>query len=144
MDSKAALFTAPLLIGILVSACSRGTDGDSSSTPTFIHATLTAAGERVPSREYWEGGEFAGRPVFSLKKGLSREAYEALGKCGYYEDVVIRDLIARPLPEIPGETSKKVIEASYGSGEGWSVSISVTMLTNDVYLVACSGKRQQE
>ena len=142
MDGKAALFTALLLIGILVSACSRGTDGDSSSTPTFIHATLTAAGERVPSREYWEGGEFAGRPVFSLKKGLSREAYEALSKCGYYEEVVIRDLITRPLPKIPGETSKKVIEASKGSEEGWSVSISVTMLANDVYLVACSGRRQ--
>ena len=144
MDGKVAVFTTLLVSLTLAAACIPCPIDTSPPTAIFIGATPTAVGAGVPSREYWDGGGFAGCPVFSFKKGISREAYEALGKCGYYEDTVIWGLITPSLPKISGETSKKVIQALSGSEELWSVSISVTMLANDVYLVACSGKRQQE
>ena len=43
-------------------------------------------------KQYWDGGEFAGRPVYSPREGISRAAHDHLEQCGMRDDD-IRDVV---------------------------------------------------
>jgi hypothetical protein len=127
-NRKAVWFATVLLGLILTSACRRQTDGELAATPTVAPKPTAGA-------EYWDGADFAGQPVYSSKEGVSRVAHDAFIECGYGDaaDDAIRDAATRTLHSVP---QAMVIE-----GAGWSVTIRIRRLTEDVWLVSCSGKK---
>ena len=141
MKWKAACLIS--LVGALTFAfgCKPSSANHSTDTPEFRDAM-----QLYEDGEYWNGEEFAGRPVYSLTRGISREAHDAFVKCalsGPKADRWIRTFVADNLPMDSGDTKKQVLQARNTMDDVlWSVAISVTKLSNDVYLVACSGKIQ--
>lgn len=59
-----------------------------SSAVTSPALTPTPAGNAQAN--YWDGGQYAEQPVFSVERGLSLKAHQELTKCGLNDDVVYR------------------------------------------------------
>lgn len=96
-----------------------------------------------PATRYWDGGEWEGQPVYSLVHGISETAHNMFVECGL-DDKVIETAVSSHLMNANDHMpSKEVLIASEVESDEtlWSVSMNVEPLTQDVFLVTCTGKR---
>src|SRR4030042_5474502 len=109
-------------------------------TLALLAPILSACGKE----KYWDGGEFAGQPVYDrANRRFSTDAIEALKACGV-DDGGIEDLaksLAANAKEIygsdPGSLSGKTITwyYDYAGGNSKIITISFEALRADIYEV---------
>lgn len=95
----------------------------------------TTTGAVTQGDEYWDGGQFAGRPVYSLSQGVSQVLHDDFEECLLEDDEI--DTAVQNF--ITYGTKQLVIVDRLDQGETiWRKSITVTPITGDVYKLSCT------
>jgi hypothetical protein len=96
--------------------------------------TSVESAEPTPSG-YWNGGDYPERPVYSITFGISQTAHDAFSACGLRDNAVEGAVEAY----LQQNTERQMIMAQDGQKETmWSVAMTVSPLTADIYEVTCS------
>jgi len=117
-----------LLLLVFAAGCGEGSEVSNESRPT-------ATRELSEADEYWDGGQFAGRSVYSLSRGMSQALHDAFEEC-LLEDDEIETAVQN---FITYGTERMMIVARLDRDETvWRKSITVTPISADVYELSCS------
>jgi hypothetical protein len=96
--------------------------------------TSVESAEPTPSG-YWNGGDYPERPVYSVTLGISQTAHNTFAACGL-RDNAVQGAVEAYLQQ---NTERQMIMAQDSQKETmWSVAITVTSLTIDIYEVTCA------
>jgi hypothetical protein len=90
---------------------------------------------------YWDGWPYLDQPVYSYSAGPSAVAHADFIECGLgdeYIEKAVRSHVANSKNRI---SKSGIMEVNADQESIWAVSIEVTELTPDIFLVLCSGKR---
>jgi hypothetical protein len=90
---------------------------------------------------YWDGWPYLDQPVYSYSAGPSAVVHADFIECGLgdeYIEKAVRSHVANSRSRV---SESGIMEVNAGQEPVWAVSIEVTELTPDIFLVLCSGKR---
>lgn len=133
MKQNRPFIFAILLLLAVVAGCGERSELSAEQQPT-------ATGVVTQEDEYWNGGEFAGRPVYSLSRGVSQVLHDDFEEC-LLEDDEIETAVQN---FITHGSEQQVIVARLAQGETiWRKSITVTPITGDIYELSCSRSEPQ-
>lgn len=117
-----------LLLLIFAAGCGERIELIGEQQPTTTGAVEQEEG-------YWDGGEFAGRPVYSLGRGVSQVLHDDFEEC-LLEDGDIEAAVENYLTY--GAERLEIVTRLDEGETTWRQSITVTPISADVYELACS------
>ncbi len=139
MKSKRTIIGIIVVCLILASACNGervdNAELEIENVGNSIDGLGETAEEETSANDYWDGGDFAGQSVYSLTWGVSQAAHDAFSDCGL-RDNNVEHAVETYLQE---SAERQMVIAKDSQQEVlWSVAITVSPLTADVYEVDCS------
>lgn len=130
-----------MFICLLLATACNGADVEgnntslNSSQDDLKDTSFNQAEEETQGGDYWDGGDYPGQPVYSLTLGISQVAHDAFSACGLHDNN-IEHAVEMYLQE---NTERQMVIAQDSQQETmWSVAMTTTPLTSDVYEVSCS------
>jgi hypothetical protein len=132
MKQNCKIIVMILVYVILTSGCNSA-NVDESARPN--EAREGDASVDSAEGDYWDGGTFVGRPVYSLTFGVSQAAHHAFSECGL-GDNAIETAVESYLPT--GTERQMIVAQDSQEDTLWSVAMTVKPLTADIFEVTCS------
>lgn len=125
-------------------SCKDASEDSSLSLPSPTVSKSDTESDTSDSGQYWNGGDFSGQSVYSLSLGISQTAHDIFAACGLGDDHIetaVATHLEQPEIQYRGASRQGISEVTKDRTPIWWVSIGVTTISEDLYLVTCYGKR---